>query len=108
MSDSLDIASPRPARSMCVSLTTPSGLQSIDALRRRRCIVFALNLATYAALLIVAWRILGIGGSGGFRVVDLVLLLCFARLLCISKFAKARRGGITESYGYRFWTCSTA
>jgi membrane glycosyltransferase len=78
MSDRLDIAPAGPARSTRVSLTTPSGLQSIDVLRRRRRIVFALNLATYAALLIVALRILASGGGGGFRLVDAVLLLSFA------------------------------
>jgi membrane glycosyltransferase len=61
-----------PAR---LSLTTPTGLQSIGELTRRRRIVFALNVATYAAMLWVAGLILG---AGGWTLTDLVLFLCFA------------------------------
>ncbi|HJZ31483.1 MAG TPA: glucans biosynthesis glucosyltransferase MdoH [Hyphomicrobiaceae bacterium] len=76
MSDSLDAptatgALPPPA----LSLTTPTGLQSIDALTRRRRLVFGLNLLTYAALMAWAGRILG---AGGWTVVDVVLLAAFA------------------------------
>jgi membrane glycosyltransferase len=58
-----------------LSLTTPAGLQSIDALTRRRQVVFALNFVTYAAMLWVAARILG---AGGWTWVDVVLFACFA------------------------------
>jgi membrane glycosyltransferase len=44
-------------------------------LTRRRRIVFVLNLAAYAALLIAA---LGIVAGGGFAPLDVLLLLCFA------------------------------
>jgi len=46
-----------------VRLTTPAGLQAIGEVRWRRAIVVALNAATYAALLSIAWRIAGAGGS---------------------------------------------
>jgi membrane glycosyltransferase len=74
MSDSLDTPTPgQPA--VRLSLTTPAGLQSIDGLTRRRQIVFALNLVTYAGMLWVAAIILG---TGGWTWVDMVLLVCFA------------------------------
>ncbi len=74
MSDSLD--TPTPGQPVVrLSLTTPAGLQSIDALTRRRQIVFALNLITYAALLWAAAEVLGAGGWTG---VDVVLFLSFA------------------------------
>jgi membrane glycosyltransferase len=58
-----------------LSLTTPAGLQSIDVLTRRRWIVAALNVVTYAVLLLLAARILG---TGGWTWVDIVLFVCFA------------------------------
>jgi membrane glycosyltransferase len=58
-----------------VTLTTPTGLQSIDVLTRRRRIVFVLNLVTYAAMMWVAAQILG---AGGWTVVDMALLAGFA------------------------------
>jgi membrane glycosyltransferase len=74
MSDSLDTPTPgQPA--VRLSLTTPAGLQSIDVLTRRRQIVFALNLVTYAGLLWAAAKVLG---TGGWTPVDVVLFLCFA------------------------------
>jgi membrane glycosyltransferase len=74
MSDRLDISTPA-TRGARVSLTTPAGLQSIDVLTRRRRIVFALNALTYAALLVVAARVLG---SGGMTPLAVILLLAFA------------------------------
>src|ERR1700741_3579730 len=74
MSDTFDAPTPGtlpPA----LSLTTPSGLQAIDVLTRRRRIVFALNAVTYAAMLWVAARVLG---AGGWTWVDVVLFACFA------------------------------
>jgi membrane glycosyltransferase len=74
MSDSLDTStSGQPA--VRLRLTTPAGLQSIDVLTRRRQIVFALNLVTYAALLWAAAKVLG---AGGWTWVDVVLFICFA------------------------------
>jgi membrane glycosyltransferase len=58
-----------------LSLTTPAGLQAIDVLTRRRRIVFALNIVTYAAMLWVAALVLG---AGGWTWVDVVLFICFA------------------------------
>lgn len=75
MSDSLDTPTPGAMPPVRLSLTTPAGLQSIDALTRRRQIVFGLNLVTYAAMLWVAARILG---TGGWTWVDAILFLCFA------------------------------
>jgi membrane glycosyltransferase len=74
MSDSLDTSTPgQPA--VRLRLTTPAGLQSIDVLTRRRQIVFALNLVTYAGLLWAAAKVLG---AGGWTWVDVVLFVCFA------------------------------
>ena len=74
MSNTLDApapGAPRPAQ----SLTTPTGLQSIDLLTRRRRIVLALNAVTYAAMLAAAALVLG---AGGWTIVDVVLLAAFA------------------------------
>lgn len=79
MSDSLDTSAPGampPAAFLpALSLTTPTGLQSIDELTRRRRIVFALNAVTYAAMMWVAALILG---AGGWTWVDMILFVCFA------------------------------
>jgi len=74
MSDSLDTPTPGAAPA-ALRLTTPAGLQSIDTLTRRRQIVFALNLVTYAALLWLAAQVLGVGG---WTWVDLILFAGFA------------------------------
>jgi len=75
MSESLGSPTPGALPAARLSLTTPAGLQSIDALTRRRQIVFALNVVTYGALL---WAAAAILGAGGWTWVDLVLLAAFA------------------------------
>jgi membrane glycosyltransferase len=75
MSDTVNTSTPLTMPSASMSLTTPAGLQSIAELARRRRIVFALNIATYLAMLWVAALILG---SGGWTVVDGILFVCFA------------------------------
>jgi membrane glycosyltransferase len=75
MSDSLDAPAPGALPPPALSLTTPTGLQSIDELARRRRIVLGLNLITYALMLWWAGRILG---AGGWTWVDGVLFVCFA------------------------------
>ncbi|HXE69196.1 MAG TPA: glucans biosynthesis glucosyltransferase MdoH [Hyphomicrobiaceae bacterium] len=75
MSDSLDAPAPGALPPPALSLTTPTGLQSIDELTGRRRIVFGLNLITYALMLWWAGRILG---AGGWTWVDGVLFVCFA------------------------------
>ena len=75
MSDSLDTPTPGTLPPAVLSLTTPAGLQSIDVLTRRRQIVFALNVVTYVAMLLVAAHILG---TGGWTLVDVILFICFA------------------------------
>jgi membrane glycosyltransferase len=75
MNDSLDAPTGGRLPPVALSLTTPAGLQSIDALTRRRWIVAALNVVTYAALLLLAAHILG---AGGWTWVDTVLFVCFA------------------------------
>ncbi len=74
MSNSLDTSAPG-ASPPALTLTTPTGLQSMDVLTRRRRIVLVLNVVTYALMLWVASRVLG---AGGWTVVDMVLLLAFA------------------------------
>lgn len=67
----LDTAAPPAA----LSLTTPTGLQSIAELARRRRLVIVLNVVTYVAMLAVAARILG---AGGWTLVDGILFAAFA------------------------------
>lgn len=55
--------------------TTPTGLQSMATLRRRRYLMLALNATTYVALLYVAAVILA---AGGWTLVDGLLFLAFA------------------------------
>ena len=74
MSDTVNTSSPLTMPATGMSLTTPTGLQSIAELTRRRRVVFALNIATYLAMLWVAARILG---SGGWTTVDIILFVCF-------------------------------
>jgi membrane glycosyltransferase len=75
MSDSLDAPAQGALPPPALSLTTPTGLQSIDALTRRRRIVLGLNVLTYAVLLWWAGAILG---AGGWTWVDVGLFACFA------------------------------
>ena len=75
MSDSLDTSAPGRLPPASLSLTTPTGLQSIDELTRRRQIVFGLNVVTYFAMLWVASLVLG---AGGWTWVDVILFICFA------------------------------
>ena len=72
MTESLD-TSTVTARGM--SLTTPTGLQSIGELRQRRLLVLALNVVTYLAMMWVAAAILG---AGGWTLVDTILFVAFA------------------------------
>jgi membrane glycosyltransferase len=74
MSNSIETSAPG-ALPPAGTLTTPTGLQSIDVLTRRRRTVFALNLVTYVAMLGVAAQVLG---AGGWTVVDAILLAAFA------------------------------
>jgi membrane glycosyltransferase len=75
MSDSLDTSPPGAIGSAALSLTTPTGLQSIDELTRRRQIVFVLNAVTY---LLMLWAAAHILGAGGWTWVDVILFICFA------------------------------
>jgi membrane glycosyltransferase len=75
MSDSSNTFAPGALPPSALSLTTPTGLQSIDQLTRRRQIVFALNVVTYLLLLWVAARILS---AGGWTWVELTLFVSFA------------------------------
>jgi membrane glycosyltransferase len=75
MSDSLDAPAPGALPPPALSLTTPTGLQSIDELTRRRRLVLGLNLITYALMLGWASRILA---AGGWTWIDAVLFLAFA------------------------------
>ncbi len=74
MSETIDSSGHVPARGG-ISLTTPAGLQSTAELARRRRLILALNVVTYVVLLWAAARVLG---SGGWSLVDMVMLICFA------------------------------
>lgn len=56
-------------------LTTPTGTQSMEDLRRRRLIMIGLNVITYVALL---WGVGRVLAAGGWSLVDMVLLVAFA------------------------------
>jgi membrane glycosyltransferase len=58
-----------------MSLTTPTGLQTVADLSQRRRIVIALNVVTYLAMLWVAARVLG---HGGWSLIDVIMFVCFA------------------------------
>ena len=58
-----------------MSLTTPTGLQSIQDLAFRRRAVLALNVVTYLALMWLAARVIG---HGGWSLVDVIMFVCFA------------------------------
>jgi membrane glycosyltransferase len=83
MSDSIDTsasaglpaAGRAPGQSLSLSLTTPTGLQSIAELTRRRRLVLVLNVVTYVLMLCVAAHILS---AGGWTLVDMILFACFA------------------------------
>ncbi|NOU07187.1 MAG: glucans biosynthesis glucosyltransferase MdoH [Hyphomicrobiaceae bacterium] len=74
MSDTYDASAHLATRSP-ISLTTPTGVQSIDDLAQRRRIVIVLNVATYCALLWGAARLMG---AGGWTLVDMIMFVCFA------------------------------
>lgn len=52
---------------------TPTATQSAEELRRRRRIVVALNLVTYAALV---YAFAAIAGANGWTLIDVLMLLC--------------------------------
>ncbi len=56
-------------------LTTPTGIQSMDELRRRRLLVALLNVVTWGLLM---WGVARVLGAGGWTLVDYVLLVAFA------------------------------
>lgn len=62
------------ASAPALSLTTPTGIQSIDDLSRRRTLVLALNLITYFALL---WGVARVLGAGGWSLVDVIMFVAF-------------------------------
>ncbi len=57
------------------SLSVPTGLQTTAELGQRRLIMLVLNVVTWVAMMAVAAHILG---RGGWTVLDVVLLVCFA------------------------------
>jgi len=77
MNDSVDTVRPLAghARLAPASHTVPTGLQANAELSRRRRLVIALNVATWLAMMLAAAAILG---SGGWSLLDYVLMACFA------------------------------
>jgi membrane glycosyltransferase len=56
-------------------LTTPTGIQSMDELGRRRLLVAALNIVTW---LLLMWGVAHVLGAGGWTILDYVLFVAFA------------------------------
>jgi len=77
MTDSVDTARPLPGHVHLAprSLSSPAGLQANTELSRRRRLVIALNVATWLLMMLAAASILG---AGGWTVLDVVLMACFA------------------------------
>ena len=77
MNDSVDTVRPLAghARLAPASHTVPTGLQANAELSRRRRLVIALNVATWLAMMLAAAAILG---SGGWSLLDYILMACFA------------------------------
>ena len=57
-----------------MSLTTPTGLQSMSELRQRRQLVIGLNTATY---LLMMWGAAIVLGAGGWNLIDVILFAAF-------------------------------
>jgi len=70
-----EAAPPVPSPPDAAASTTPTGLQSLAELNRRRTIVIALNVVTWLAIVGAMAVVLG---AGGWSWVDVILLLCFA------------------------------
>ncbi|CFX26514.1 Glucosyltransferase MdoH [Candidatus Filomicrobium marinum] len=73
MSETLDQANEPRFSAGKPTLSVPSGLQSMPELQRRRTIVAALNVVTYAVMMAAAAFLLS---AGGWTTVDLVVFLC--------------------------------
>lgn len=63
-----------PEFSVDLTHQTPAGIQPAGALSRRRMLVAALNIATYAAMMAVMAYVLG---AGGWTVADMIIFVCF-------------------------------
>ena len=68
-------ATPSLGRKSSMTLTTPTGLQSVADLSFRRRLVMGLNSVTWLAMMAVAARVLG---HGGWSLIDVVMFVCFA------------------------------
>jgi membrane glycosyltransferase len=75
MTERQSVSQPLAAVKSASVLTTPTGTQSIAALRRRRLLVVALNVATYVAMMVAAAHVLG---AGGWTVVGAIMWVAFA------------------------------
>lgn len=75
MSEDQVLTSPLQAVGNRGVLTTPTGTQSMDDLRRRRLIVLVLNVSTFGLLL---WAAVNVLKVGGWTVVDTAVLIAFA------------------------------
>jgi len=75
MSEHHVLLTPMPALGNRTVLTTPTGTQSIEDLRRRRLVVTVLNVSTY---LLLMWGISLVLAAGGWTSIDTILFLAFA------------------------------
>ncbi len=77
MTESADTVRPLSGRVRLTSAShsVPTGLQANAELARRRRLVLVLNVTTWLAMM---WAAAAILGSGGWTVLDYVLLACFA------------------------------
>lgn len=75
MTEGQGVSAPLQATRDMSVLTTPTGIQSMDELGRRRLLVIALNVATW---LLLMWGVATVLGAGGWSLLDYVLFIAFA------------------------------
>ena len=75
MTEGQGVSAPLPAGDNTIVLTTPTGIQSMDELRRRRHLVAGLNIVTWVLFM---WGVAHVLGAGGWTVLDYVLFVAFA------------------------------
>ncbi len=75
MTEGQGVSAPLSAGDNTSVLTTPTGIQSMDELRRRRLLVAGLNIVTWVLFM---WGVARVLGAGGWTALDYVLFVAFA------------------------------
>ena len=75
MTEGQGVSAQLPAGDDTSVLTTPTGVQSMNELRRRRLLVAGLNIVTWVSFM---WGVASVLGAGGWTALDYVLFIAFA------------------------------